>query len=258
MLGTDTEVFLKNKAGDYISSIGLIGGSKDKPLEVECGNLQEDNVLAEFAIPPASNKEEFIGYINKTFGILEAKVKEYDLEIEIKPSAVFPYDQLEHPLAQEFGCDPDYNAYTLDVNESPKHENVGALRSCGGHVHVSSEAIAKDENSRAEFVRILDLVLGVPSVVMDTDKERRKLYGKAGAYRNKDYGIEYRTLSNFWIQTQEHMSWLWDQVKKAEKMFDEGFRINFDIGSRVIECINNGDTDTADALIHEFNLEVVS
>jgi len=257
MIGTDQEVLLKDHTGKYISSIGLIGGSKAEPLEVECGNLQEDNVLAEFAIPPANSKEEFIAYINKTFGILQAKVKEYDLEIDIKPSAVFDHDQLDNNIAKEFGCDPDYNAYTFEPNIAPKYEEVGALRSCGGHVHVSNDDIAQDENSRAEFVRILDLLLGVPSVVMDDDKDRRKLYGKAGAYRPKSYGIEYRTLSNFWIRTEDHMSWVWDQVKRAEKMFKEGFRINYETGCGAIECINNGDIDTARELIHEFKLEVV-
>ena len=32
-------------------------------------------------------------------------------------------------------------------------------------------------------------------------KERRKLYGMAGEYRLPAHGIEYRTLSNFWLRS---------------------------------------------------------
>jgi len=48
------------------------------------------------------------------------------------------------------------------------------------------------------LIKLLDIILGITSVLMDnrTNKERRKMYGKAGDYRLKSYGIEYRVLSN--------------------------------------------------------------
>ena len=256
MLGADAEFLLKNNDG-YVSSIGLIGGSKLAPRLVDGGNLQEDNVLAEIAIDPAASKEEFRNNIIKVFGILQVEMKQYDLDIEIKPSATFPAEQLDHPLAAQFGCDPDYNAYTFQRNVPPDPEKVGALRSCGGHVHVSFEEIEEDPNAKAEYIRILDLILGVPSVIMDTDKDRRKLYGKAGAYRSKPYGVEYRTLSNFWTSTSEKIDWVWDQVTRATELFHEGFRVTGEVAEKVINCINNGDEETALSIVHEFDLEVV-
>ena len=78
------------------------------------------------------------------------------------------------------------------------------LRSCGGHLHIGFDRAKNDMMARPHLVRILDLVAGVPSIIIDKDKDRRKLYGKAGAHRPKMIeagdpydGVEYRTLSNF-------------------------------------------------------------
>ncbi len=40
----------------------------------------------------------------------------------------------------------------------------------------------------------------------DKDTERRGMYGKAGAFRPKPYGVEYRTLSNAWLSNDERIS----------------------------------------------------
>jgi len=257
-LGTDIEVLLlSSKTGDFVSSIGLIGGSKEEPFLVDGGNLQEDNVLAEFAVDPSDSKEGWREGIEKVYGLLQHKVKEYDLTTIVKASAHYPKKELEHPMALVFGCTPDLNAYTMDNNIPPDPETVGTLRSCGGHIHVSLEDVTQDENEKASFIRILDLVLGVPSVLMDADVERRKLYGKAGAYRSKEYGVEYRTLSNFWIQSRDHIDWAYDQVEAAMDRYLGGFRITRDIGDKVIECINEGNRELANELVELHGLEVV-
>jgi len=59
---------------------------------------------------------------------------------------------------------------------------------------------------------MMDLYLGVPSVLMDKGELRKQLYGKAGAYRMKPYGVEYRTLSNFWIFSDTTIGWVWDNT----------------------------------------------
>ena len=40
--------------------------------------------------------------------------------------------------------------------------------------------------------------MGLPAVRRDSQDKRRKLYGQAGRFRPTSYGIEYRTLSNYW------------------------------------------------------------
>ena len=96
----------------------------------------------------------------------------------------------------------------MDVNPKPTCEDKN-LRSCGGHVHVGTK------HDPIHVVKAMDIYLGVPSLKLDPDKQRRKLYGKAGAFRFKSYGVEYRTLSNFWIWSKELQEWVFKQTNKA-------------------------------------------
>jgi len=45
----------------------------------------------------------------------------------------------------------------------------------------------------------MDVYVGLKCVALDNQPIRRTKYGHAGRYRPTDYGIEWRTLSNFWI-----------------------------------------------------------
>ena len=87
----------------------------------------------------------------------------------------------------------------------------------------------------------MDLFLGVPSVTLDSDTRRRELYGKAGAYRAKDYGVEYRTLSNFWIWKDSLKDWVYDQTQKAVDFVASGQQIAKHHGLIIRKAINKGD-----------------
>jgi len=109
-IGADPELFLKDATGKFISSIDLIGGSKAYPRPIDKGcAVQEDNVSVEFNIPPCENELDFVNSLNYTLEYLKDFAKHSGLELAIVPSAEFSDDQLEHPRAQEFGCEPDYN-----------------------------------------------------------------------------------------------------------------------------------------------------
>lgn len=56
----------------------------------------------------------------------------------------------------------------------------------------------------AILIPLMDLFVGIPSVLIDRDpnaSSRRMMYGKAGDFRYQPHGIEYRTLSNFWLKS---------------------------------------------------------
>jgi hypothetical protein len=59
-------------------------------------------------------------------------------------------------------------------------------------------------------VKQLDCYLGLSSLMYDTDTKRRAMYGAAGAFRPKSYGVEYRVLSNAWLLSEERMRFVFD------------------------------------------------
>lgn len=246
--GCDPEVFLVDVQGKHISAIGLINADKWNPLQIpgmEHGfTLQEDNVALEYGIPPASSADEFVSHIQRVMD----KSKEWTkgLSFSKLSCTIFDKDQMGHPLAHVFGCEPDYNAWTGMENVKPKppHE---FMRSAGGHIHVETKQNPKD------VVQQMDLFLSVPAVFMDKGIERKKLYGKAGAFRPKPYGVEYRSLSNFWIFKEKLIRWAWKQTERA---LNSTVPVG-ELAEYIDIAVNNNDKQMAKALINEYNLEVI-
>lgn len=252
VLGADPELFLQRASDNKIlSAIGRLGGTKKDPIPVEeLGKgfaYQEDNVLVEYNIPPAGSYDAFI-YNNKTMlQFLRDKVKkEHNCKLAIKASHVMDDDELLDPRAMVFGCDPDFNVWTLDNNPKPHADNPN-LRSAGGHIHIGLKMGRMD---KIALGRLLDANVGLWSVTVDTDKQRRELYGKAGAIRDKPYGLEYRTLSNFWLRDERYMLSVWNYVHQAiEQWRDRDFSLIEKHGATIFNTINNSDADTAKELL---------
>ena len=61
------------------------------------------------------------------------------------------------------------------------------LRSAGFHIHVGYPQNNIDVS--VQMLRYIDVYVGIPSILYDTDSERRKLYGKAGCFRLQPYGF---------------------------------------------------------------------
>jgi len=257
LLGSDPEVFLMNSSNKLMSGIGLIGGYKHNPLYVgDNVFLQEDNVAVEFSHKPSRNKEEFVAIVGSGLNKIAEAVAKYDLKVCIASSGVFEEDQLMHPDALVFGCDPDFNAWTNQMNEAAHAESIGGLRSCGGHIHIGYDK--KVHNLDNDIVKTLDLFLGVPSILMDDDEKRRELYGKAGCYRVKKYGLEYRTLSNFWVKSPETIEWVYNQVEKAiAHVNEEQLYLIENHEEDIKRAINENNKKAAEKLIKTFNLTVL-
>jgi len=256
-IGHDAELFLKTRENENIPAIGLIGGSKEFPLKVTKGALQEDNVMAELNIDPATTAEEFIANTVEVLSQLELKIEPLDLSVDIRPSCVFEKKYLKSPQAREFGCLPEYNAWTMRTHEFPKKAGREQLRTCGGHIHVGWSEIESHPMNRINLVKVMDLMLGIPSVILDQDRDRRRLYGKAGLHRPKSYGIEYRVLSNFWLKNNALMTWVFNQTKFSVEALDFLYgRIDTYGEDLIQETINEGDTETAIEIVQDLQLEL--
>lgn len=255
-IGCDPELFLQDAVtGSFISAVGKIGGTKYMPRPLSIGNgfgVQEDNVAVEFTIPPAQNINDFKAYVKMTVDHLREEIKAYGLTFSQESATTFPEEELQTPEARMFGCDPDFNAWKNGrVNPRPKATDQN-LRSAGGHVHVGFDYRSKKD--QISLVQHLDLFLGVPSVVLDEGDLRKQLYGKAGAMRFKPYGVEYRTLSNFWIFKDELVTWVWNAVERAVDVW-QNKSINVPaLGNVILESINGNNKGVARDLCNQFNL----
>lgn len=210
-IGCDPEVFVRDASGEIVSAIGLVGGTKEEPKPVNRGAVQEDNMLAEFNIEPALTADHFVHNINTVIGELE-KILD-GKTIEVLSSHHFEKQVIldSGPKAMEFGCDPDFNCWTLKANDKPS--SCTTLRTAGGHVHIGYDN--PSEIKSANVARMCEYHLGLPSILLDSDSERRNLYGCSGAFRFKPYGLEYRVLSNFWLATDELKEWVFNSAQTA-------------------------------------------
>lgn len=245
-IGADPELFLVDpNSGKFISSIDRIGGTKDQPFSIDGGcAVQEDNVAVEFNIPPSKTVQEFIDSCDNALNYLTWAAGNQGLNLMVVPSAKFDDDQLQDARALQFGCEPDFNAWQDGKrNPRPKAKNTH-LRSAGGHIHVGGVG----DLDPKEVVRFLDWTIGVPMVLHDEDVERRQLYGRAGAYRPKSYGLEYRTPSNAWLAKRMH-AWVFGQVHKAVADVDNGRSISKEIGEMIQQAINTSDRKLAQELV---------
>lgn len=257
-IGADPELFLEDAAGSLVSAINKIGGSKafPRPLKAlgEGYAVQEDNVAVEFNIPPAHSQEEFRQAILKTKEYLLAEVSQMGLRFAKQSADYFPITELMTPEANVFGCDPDWNAWTRKRNVMPPDADP-RLRSAGGHVHVGCDV--NTLIGKFNLVKFMDLFMAVPSVLMDQGELRRLLYGKRGACRPKNYGVEYRTLSNFWIETPELIDWVYRNTERALEAFTtQDIDIN-EWDNQIREAVDNNNHEIALSLVDHFDLEVV-
>ena len=213
-LGADPEFFIEHN-GKPKAICGHMGGTKDNPKLIDDNNqfkIQEDNVAAEYNIPPSYTREQFIEHILWPQSYITHLLKTKNFTINKAAALQFPAEELTSPQAQEFGCDPDYDAWKLDMNQKPQC-NDPSLRTCGGHIHFGMTDADPMEIVKA--IRFMDKYLGVWSVIRDEDTLRKQLYGKAGAFRLQPHGGEYRVLSNFWIFTPELIGEVWDRSQEA-------------------------------------------
>lgn len=251
LIGHDAEVFVTDH-GKISSAIGLIGGSKDEPLPVEDGALQEDNVLAELNITPAETEDQFVHRTQKVLDQLRSMLPEgWDLSSAASHEFLMNDIREFGPAAREFGCTPDYNCWTMESNQIADPYTL--LRTAGGHVHIGCGQ--EHRNVVINVMRMCDYMLALPSVLIDDDTRRRQMYGAAGAFRFKPYGGEYRSLSNFWLQDEGLMRWVFRQ---AQRCYTERDRLS--AFTQIItppelqSIINRGDRARAEVAMADLNI----
>lgn len=259
LIGSDFELFIKND-NKFISALPYIDGTKSDPQVItEHGHaIQADGVLFEANVPPVAldAKEEM--WENIRFVIDEGQARlPKNYSIVCCPNGDFADSELTDPRAQESGCTPDFCAWRNgEINKKPLLQDTNK-RCCGFHIHASFPGANPRLGLR--LIKLLDLNLALPLLLVDTDRERRKLYGQAGCFRFKDYGksagVEYRSLSNIVIRSKEIFDYTWEQLVKSFKDFNEGLSVE-GFGDDIQKAINEYDEKLAIHLCDEFQINI--
>ena len=254
-IGADPEMFLFSESlNKYVPVCGLIGGTKEEPLPItDKGHfVQEDNVMVEYCIPPCSSRAEFLHHIQFVKNYIdETLLKPKGLISKCIASANFSPEDLESEQAQRFGCESDYDVYTFDANRVSRANPL--MRTAGGHIHVGYDK--NNPETSFKIIKAMDLFLGLPSIILDPDTERRTMYGKAGCYRIKTkYGLEYRTLSTFWTETPELIAWAYNSTQKAIDFVNMGGIITNE--DEIVKAINTCDVTKVFEILDEYNIYV--
>ena len=223
-IGCDPEVFfIKND--NIFPAVGLVGGNKEHPVPCEGGALQEDNVMAEFNTDPVTTIESFLSKIEQVYSQVESIAITNGCTIgKVASKNLLPIVLGMCSEAKQFGCDPDFNAYTNKINVTPDPSNL--LRTCAGHIHIGYEVEGGHSlEFSSELTKYLDAYLGTYCVLTDKDTRRMDRYGKAGAFRPKPYGTEYRVPSNFWIFSKSLTEEVFNRVREGYSACKKGLKL---------------------------------
>jgi len=277
-MGSDPELMLLDGNNKLRSAIPVIPEGKGKGRPVKNGAVLHDNVLVEFNTTPAATEDEFVNGLRDVLGELSQLISQQSCQLDVRASAVYPADQLEAEEANIFGCDPDYDAWLLAMNEPPNPFLVGGLRSAGGHLHIGKAddakiaAVLDTIYGKTAVIRALDVFCSLPWALLENDaaaRRRRKLYGKAGAHRPKPYGVEYRALSSHWLTSPEHARLVYrlaafgvelvcedgvDQVETSEGQGSQRFQelvTRLGGGDEIVRIINEIDVVAAERAYNE-------
>ena len=268
VVGSDPETFLRDRNNNLVSSIGIIPGSKNYPTKTPHGSIQPDNITAEFNSKPSHSLEEFINNHKLIISDLEDVIKPLDLHLDFIGSVMADSSLLSDPQARMAGCEPDFCVWNSQSNRVMDYINLNIadyennnLRAAGGHLHISFDQAGNSIEQRFKFVKALDLVLGVPSVILDSDNRRRTLYGQAGSFRPKFLefddpydGMEYRTLSNFWLKSEGLMTWVYAGIERVWNNLDELSGLAEHFKDDILDSINLGNREKAITLCNSLGV----
>jgi hypothetical protein len=225
-LGSDPEVFVTYEAGKVRKRKVAVGSEMLIPkdgvrvnTDSIWGKLVRDGVQVEFNTYHGYCRESVsygIGYgMAKLQALVEeaSKKLEQDLKIDFTQVIKLSKGDLEKlsPDSRRLGCLPSLNVYGRKFIE--KDGTKYLYRSAAGHLHMGSTMFKHVSTQKGcveaeDFIRLCDLLVGNTAVLIDRDKNaplRRKTYGRAGEYRLPKHGVEYRTLSNFWLRDYKLM-----------------------------------------------------
>jgi len=260
-LGCDPEFFFKNNKGvvegaeKVLPKNGIESRAKSKIII--------DGVQAELNPIPYECRANLGNEISRCFQELQ-KVVTQNGKVDVNFEQVVKVTKKElcslSKKSRVFGCGPSKNITKGQKTKITVDPAKYSMRSAGGHIHLGSKYFTENEKEQKDrqerVIAMMDIIVGNTCVLIDRDsyaRERRRIYGRAGEYRTPKYGVEYRTLSNFWLQSYQLMSLVmgltrlaFDIVSSSNKDHDyEAAILKNVVRTSIVRAINNNDSELA-------------
>ena len=252
-LGADPEMFL-------FSGNKLLPAWEFLPPKGEHVLQYWDGAQAEWKYNHEENhcQNNLVLFTRENLMDLQATAKQHDKNARLSLVNVvrIPKDVLAtaDPKHIELGCQPSWNAYRMKGTPVYDPRDL-KYRFAGGHLHFGTWTPQRP--NYVKIVKTLDSILGVWSVgvarYMD-NPIRRKYYGLAGEYRmpryKGGYGVEYRTLSNFWLASPAMLQLTWDIGRMCVRLAGSRY-LNLWAGNEdeTIRTINDCDDEQAEKIL---------
>lgn len=213
-IATDSELFIKD--GEFILPPSVVTkGTKDSPEPIGGGNtLQQDGASVEFATPVCSSWRELSANITHCIDEIKRRIPQGSEIIHSSVVEVPDFQLEDNPEWSVSGCSLDYH----DGEEREPIEFDSNLRFAGGHIHLDYQG---DE---VNLSRALDKCLYFPYLrthLSLSEAKRMEFYGLNSVYRSKSYGIEYRSMPNTWVLSEETIRSVWEQVEMAIELANQ-------------------------------------
>lgn len=240
--GSDPELFVVSKDNEMVPSQAVL--DKDTVM------VKKDGFQIELNPNSHSCRQSSATYIN--YALQEAhrlaQAKGYKLSFKVGHIVSDDVWSKVSMMLKRFGCNPTVNAHEKNFKRVTGLRE--RFRAGGGHIHLGFTLKATSDVNK--LVTLMDIMVGNTFVLLDRDPDnarRRKNYGRAGEYRLKSYGLEYRVLSNFWMKKYVLWSTATGLLRQAIEVFNMP-KLADDLLSRVDikkvrDAINNNDKDLA-------------
>lgn len=239
IFGGDFEFHFSHKSdGRIICAESVLTMSKKAPIAAE-------TTTAEIRPSASNNIDEFISECRDMLYTLHKENR--DLSLVCSPVNPVDTANLRHYVTNNaiVGCkDEDKQINYYDNMYLPVLNRTLILpdnnRTQGGHFWLEP----LDKTRVEELIKLLDLLVGLPSVILfpnEKEAERRVKYGKAGNYRTRDGLVEYRVLSssvmkhpeilrNFllmihWINNHFNHIWVWTMKKEVREVINKTYEV---------------------------------
>lgn len=236
MLGCDPELFLERKgkiigAEKVIPPNGLKAAKYSDYGDITGNNMHAfvlDGVQVELNPTPHRCRANLGNEMRAAFQALKAHLEKIGNDVKPSFKAVILVPKAEFDSLSDkskaLGCEPSFNKYDKGATVSVKNPDTYRKRSAGGHIHLGLNKRSNLYKERERLVELMDIIVGNTCVMIDRDPgavERRKHYGRAGEYRLPNHGLEYRTLSNFWLRSYPLMSMVMGLSKIAVSVLND-------------------------------------